>query len=81
MPLTFADLERMPDDGINVVVPDVVFLTAAQVERLDLDAHLNFAPALVVDIASRVSWSYDLAIKRAFYERIGVLEHWIQTLW
>lgn len=64
-------------DQSNVVEPDIVYLTPAQVQRVRIDADLDIAPALVIEVSSASTRKYDATIKRALYETIGVTEYWI----
>jgi Uma2 family endonuclease len=55
--------------------PDIVFVSHAR--RGILEAIINGAPDLVIEILSPSTGYYDLTHKRRVYERHGVLEYWI----
>jgi Uma2 family endonuclease len=60
----------------NVVEPDVLYLTKAQVAT-QTRIHLHGAPALAVEVLSPGSRKMDLDLKRRVYDRFGVDEYWI----
>lgn len=60
----------------NVVVPDLIFVTAAR-QALFSQRGLDGAPDLVVEILSPSTRSRDRGAKRAIYARFGVRELWL----
>ncbi len=70
--LSPADVVASPE---RVVQPDVFFVAK---ERLDIvDAYVDGAPNLVVEVLSPSSVEYDRETKFDLYEDIGVKEYWI----
>ncbi len=70
--LSPADVVASPE---RVVQPDVFFVAT---ERLDIvDAYVDGAPDLVVEVLSPSSIEYDRKTKFDLYEDIGVKEYWI----
>lgn len=59
----------------NVVEPDVLFVTAANLSKLE-DRFVRSAPDLVVEISSPSTRKLELVRKRELYERFGVPEYW-----
>ena len=68
------DLKLSPS---TVLVPDLVYFTAARFARVVNDKHATAAPDLVVEILSPGTRRRDLGRKRAVYDREGVGEYWI----
>jgi Uma2 family endonuclease len=60
----------------DVVVPDLVFVSAAQLDILTAP-NVQGAPALVIEVLSPGTKQRDLGIKKDLFERGGVLEYWI----
>ncbi len=61
----------------TVLVPDLVYFTAARFEEVVNEKHATAAPDLVVEILSPGTRRRDLGRKRAVYDREGVGEYWI----
>jgi Uma2 family endonuclease len=61
---------------INVVVPDLLYVSKERVEVLT-QANLQGAPDLIVEILSPSTRRRDEGIKRRLYERMGVREYWL----
>jgi Uma2 family endonuclease len=61
----------------TVLVPDLVYFTAARFEEVVNEKHATAAPDLVVEILSPGTRRRDLGRKRAVYDRDGVREYWI----
>jgi Uma2 family endonuclease len=61
----------------TVLVPDLVFFTAARFTDVVNEKHATAAPDLVVEILSPGTRRRDLGRKRAVYDREGVGEYWI----
>ena len=68
------DLKLSPS---TVLVPDLVYFTAARFARVVNDKHATAAPDLVVEILSPGTRRRDLGRKRAVYDREGAREYWI----
>ncbi|QXD16436.1 Uma2 family endonuclease [Rhodocaloribacter litoris] len=67
-----ADVVVSPE---RVVQPDVFFITA---ERMHIvDAYVDGAPDLIMEVVSPSSVDYDRVTKFDLYEEIGVREYWI----
>jgi Uma2 family endonuclease len=61
----------------TVLVPDIVYFTAARFADVVNEKHATAAPDLVVEILSPGTRRRDLGRKRAVYDRDGVREYWI----
>jgi len=61
----------------TVLVPDLVYFTAARFAQVVNEKHATAAPDLVVEILSPGTRRRDLGLKRAVYDREGVGEYWI----
>jgi Uma2 family endonuclease len=61
---------------VDVVQPDVVFVSTAQMSRIT-DANLQGAPDLAVEVLSPSNRNYDAVVKRERYDALGVGEYWI----
>jgi Uma2 family endonuclease len=66
-------------DDYNAAIPDVVFMTTAQLDRLGAAQHIYEAPALAIEIVSPgvENARRDRVMKRQTYGRFGVQEYWI----
>ena len=62
---------------VDVVEPDLVFVSKARQADLLTAAHISGAPDLVVEIGSPSTRKRDETIKRWLYERFGVAEFWV----
>jgi Uma2 family endonuclease len=63
----------------DVVEPDVVFVRAENVARVERK-FVRSAPDLVVEVSSPSTLHLDLGRKRELYERFGVPEYWLVDL-
>ncbi len=63
----------------NVVEPDVLFVTAEHIERLE-DRYIRAAPDIVVEVSSPSTRRLELSRKKDLYERFGVPEYWYVDL-
>ena len=61
----------------TVLVPDLVYFTAARFAEVVNEKHATAAPDLVVEILSPGTRRRDLGRKREVYDREGVREYWI----
>jgi Uma2 family endonuclease len=61
---------------IDVVQPDLVFVTAARA-RIITEKNIQGAPDLIIEILSDSTRKTDEIIKRKLYESSGVREYWI----
>ena len=61
----------------TVLVPDLVYFTAARFADVVNEKHATAAPDLVVEILSPGTRRRDLGRKRAVYNRDGAREYWI----
>jgi Uma2 family endonuclease len=59
----------------NVVEPDVLFVTAANLGKLE-DRFVRSAPDLVVEVSSPSTRKLEVVRKRELYERFEVPEYW-----
>ncbi|MDT7781315.1 MAG: hypothetical protein QOC99_3827 [Acidobacteriota bacterium] len=66
-------------DKYNSVIPDLVFLTNEQLERVGAQTHIHVAPALAVEIVSpgRENARRDRVVKLQVYGKFGVGEYWV----
>jgi Uma2 family endonuclease len=66
-------------DDYNAAIPDVVFMTTEQLERLGAAQHIHEAPALCIEIVSpgQENARRDRVMKRQAYGKYGVQEYWI----
>jgi Uma2 family endonuclease len=66
-------------DRHNAVIPDIVFLTNEQLEKIGADTHIKLAPALAVEVVSpgRENALRDRVRKLRVYGKFGVGEYWI----
>jgi Uma2 family endonuclease len=62
---------------IDVVEPDLVYISAESERRLDAGRYLAGAPDLVVEVLSPSTARIDQGKKRGLYERYKVSEYWI----
>jgi len=60
-----------------VLVPDLVFFTAARFAEVVNEKHATAAPDRVVEMLSPGTRRRDLGRKRAVYDRDGAREYWI----
>lgn len=63
----------------SVVEPDVLFVGADHLERLE-ERFVRAAPDLVIEISSPSTRKLELVRKRELYERFGVPEYWYVDL-
>ena len=61
----------------TVLVPDLVYFTAARFADVVNEKHATAAPDLVVEILSPGTRRRDKGRKRAVYDREGVCEYWM----
>lgn len=61
---------------VNVVVPDLLFLSNARLDRLTRK-NVQGAPDLVVEVLSESTRRTDEVRKRKLFESVDVLEYWI----
>ena len=61
----------------TVLVPDLVYFTAARFARVVNEKNATAAPDMVVEILSPGTRRRDRGRKRAVYDREGVQEYWI----
>ena len=71
----FAPFDVVLSD-VNVVEPDLLFLSNARLDRLT-QKNAQGAPDLVVEVLSESTRRTDAVRKRKLYERVDVLEYWI----
>jgi Uma2 family endonuclease len=60
----------------DVVVPDLIYISAARSEGLEAKG-LFAAPDLAVEILSPSTRRRDETLKRQLYDRVGVAEYWL----
>ena len=61
---------------IDIVVPDLVYLSNERAAQVLTPLHAKGVPELVIEIASRRTRRRDETIKRLLFERVGVSEYW-----
>jgi Uma2 family endonuclease len=69
---------QLADD--TVLEPDVLLLTAEQVDQLGDGRYVTVPPTLVVEVSSPGTRHRDLGMKRDAYQRFGVAEYWFVDL-
>ena len=62
---------------IDVVEPDLLYVSNARAGAVITPAYARGAPDLVVEIASPSTRRRDETVKRRLYERDGVAEYWV----
>ena len=62
---------------VNVVEPDLLYLSNERAAQVLTPLHARGVPELVVEIASKGTRKRDETIKRRLYERAGVSEYWV----
>jgi Uma2 family endonuclease len=62
---------------IDVVEPDLLYLSNERAAQVLTPLHARGVPELVIEIGSRGTRTRDETIKRHLYERVGVSEYWI----
>jgi Uma2 family endonuclease len=62
---------------VDVVEPDLLYVSSGRTAHVITPMHARGAPDLVVEIASRGTRKRDETIKRRLYERDGVAEYWV----
>ena len=70
------DVLLYDDDGVNVVQPDLIFVSRER-ERVITRANIQGAPDLIVEILSPSTGRLDRTAKRDLYARHGLKEYWI----
>lgn len=63
--------------NIDVVEPDLVYLSNERAARVLTPLHAKGVPELVIEIASKGTRKRDATIKLRLYERVGVTEYWV----
>ena len=63
--------------NIDVVEPDLLYMSRERAAQVLVPEHVQGAPELVVEIASKSTRKRDETIKRALYEHAGVSEYWV----
>lgn len=63
--------------NVDVVEPDLVYISHERAARIITPAHARGAPDLVAEIASPGTRRREETIKRRLYERDGVTEYWV----
>ena len=61
---------------VDVVQPDLIFVTASRVPTIQEKA-IHGAPDLLIEILSETTRKIDERLKRNLYERHGVSEYWL----
>jgi Uma2 family endonuclease len=74
--LFYAPLDVVLSD-IDVVEPDLLYLSNERAAQVLTPLHARGVPELVVEIASKGTRRRDETIKRRLYERAGVTEYWV----
>jgi Uma2 family endonuclease len=62
---------------VDVVEPDLLFVSSGRAADILTPKHVRGAPDLVVEIGSPSTRKRDETIKRRLYERAGVAEYWV----
>jgi Uma2 family endonuclease len=62
---------------LDVVGPDLLFISRERLHQVLTSTHVAGAPDLVVEVASPGTSKRDETVKRGRYERFGVSEYWV----
>lgn len=62
---------------VDVVEPDLLYLSKERAAQVVTPLHAKGAPELVIEITSRGTRKRDETVKRRLYERAGVPEYWV----
>ena len=62
---------------IDVVEPDVMFMSSERAAAILKSANVQGVPELVVEVGSPSTRRRDETVKRGLYERAGVSEYWV----
>ena len=62
---------------IDVVEPDLLYMSNTRAAEILTDANVQGVPELVVEIGSPGTRRRDETVKRLLYERAGVSEYWV----
>ena len=62
---------------VDVVEPDLLYVSNSRRDEVITPKHLRGAPDLVIEIGSPATRKRDETIKRRLYERSGVTEYWV----
>ncbi len=62
---------------VDVVEPDLLFVSRARQADILTAQHVRGAPDLVVEVGSSSTRKRDETVKRRLYERCGVTEYWV----
>ncbi len=62
---------------IDVVEPDLLYLSNERAAQVITPLHVRGVPELVIEIVSKGTRKRDETIKRDLYERMGVSEYWV----
>lgn len=63
--------------NIDVVEPDVLYVSNERATELLAGQHVTGSPDLIIEIVSPTTRQRDETIKRRLYERSNVLEYWV----
>jgi Uma2 family endonuclease len=63
--------------NVDIVEPDLLYVSHQRAAEVLLPKHLTGAPELVIEVASPATRQRDETIKRSLYERAGVVEYWV----
>ena len=63
--------------NIDVVEPDLLYMSNERAAEILTDKHVSGVPELVIEIASPGTRRRDETLKRRLYERTGVTEYWV----
>jgi Uma2 family endonuclease len=61
----------------DVVEPDIVYMSNVRAAAILTKANVQGVPELVVEVGSPGTRRRDETVKRALYERAGVVEYWV----
>jgi len=62
---------------VDVVEPDLLYLSRQRLAEIETSPWVKGAPNLVVEIGSPSTRKRDATVKRRLYERFGVEEYWV----
>lgn len=62
---------------LDVVEPDLLYLSNERAKKVLTPLHARGVPELVIEIASKGTRKRDETVKRRLYEKAGVSEYWV----
>jgi Uma2 family endonuclease len=73
----FAPFDVFLDEETNVVQPDLIFVSSANLHIVDDDGVIHGVPDMLIEVLSPGNPEHDTKTKKDLYEHFGVKEYWI----